>query len=559
MVLTAALAGPAHPAPAAAAALQGLGAHYDATGSAIGFRVYSARATRIEVYLYKSPSGAQEQAGLPLTVDPATRVWSVTVPAATLQSQYGITGTVYYGYRAWGPNWPYNASWTKGSSAGFVGDVDAAGNRFNPNKLLIDPYARELSHDPRTASQNSDTVYASGPSYRTLDSGLAAPKGIVLPDSAAATGSKPTRALKDDIVYEVHVRGMTANDPSVPAAERGTYKGAARKAAELAGLGVTAVEFLPVQETQNDADDADPTSATGDNYSGYSTLDYFAPDRRYASDRSPGGPTREFQDMVKAYHDAGIKVFTDVVYNHTGEGGPWNPGAKNTYSVLSFRGLDNPEYYELTADLQGPVDNTGVGGNYNTYSPVAQQLILDSLAYGKDTLGVDGFRFDLAPVLGNTCRTGCFRYSRNDPGTALNRITAAMRAHPRPAEPAPTGSPSPGRSATAAIRWATSRLAGPSGTTPSATPCAATRTPWASRTSLPASSPPASPDPPTCNRTTAAHPSTRSTSWSPTTASPSPTCTRATPRTTRSPGRTAPPTAVTPPTSARPPATASPC
>lgn len=430
VVLTAALAGPVHPAPAAAAALQGLGAHYDATGSAIGFRVYSARATRIEVYLYKSPSGAQEQAGLPLTVNPATRVWSVTVPVATLQSQYGITGTVYYGYRAWGPNWPYNASWTKGSSAGFVGDVDAAGNRFNPNKLLIDPYARELSHDPRTASQNSDTVYASGPSYRTLDSGPAAPKGIVLPDSAAATGSKPTRALKDDIVYEVHVRGMTANDPSVPAAERGTYKGAARKAAELAGLGVTAVEFLPVQETQNDADDADPTSTTGDNYWGYSTLDYFAPDRRYASDRSPGGPTREFQDMVKAYHDAGIKVFTDVVYNHTGEGGPWNPGDKNTYSVLSFRGLDNPEYYELTADLQGPVDNTGVGGNYNTYSPVAQQLILDSLAYWKDTLGVDGFRFDLAPVLGNTCRTGCFRYSRTDPGTALNRITAAMRARP---------------------------------------------------------------------------------------------------------------------------------
>ena len=140
------------PAPAAQAAInaQNLGAKYDGTQSNITFRVYSSRATRIEVFLYKTPSGAQEVVRYVLTKDAATNVWSKTASVATLQNTYGITGTVYYGYRAWGPNWPYNASWTKGSSTGFVTDIDANGNRFNPNKLLIDPYAVEISQDPNT-------------------------------------------------------------------------------------------------------------------------------------------------------------------------------------------------------------------------------------------------------------------------------------------------------------------------------------------------------------------------------------------------------------------------
>ncbi len=419
----------APPRYASAAASPALGAHYDSTGSSIGFGVYSSRATRIDVYLYKAASGSQEAVSYPLVKD-AGNIWSVTVSVATLRDQYGITGTVYYGYRAWGPNWPYDPAWTKGSSAGFVADVDAAGNRFDPNKLLTDPYARELSHDPLAPGGTDGGVYGTGPQHRTADSGTQAPKGIVLPDATGSTGSKPTRALKDDVIYETHVRGLTKNDPSVPAADQGTYKGAGLKAASLAALGVTAVEFLPVQESQNDANDVDPTSTSGDNYWGYSTLDYFAPDRRYAADKGAGGPTREFQGMVKAYHDAGIKVLTDVVYNHTGEGGPWSSGDKNTYNLFSMRGLDNPTYYELTNDSQGPYDNTGVGGNVNTYNPVTQNLITDSLGYWKDTLGVDGFRFDLAPVLGNTCQRGCFTYSRTDPNTALNKITARMPARP---------------------------------------------------------------------------------------------------------------------------------
>ncbi|MBW8810165.1 MAG: hypothetical protein JF591_15375 [Lysobacter sp.] len=131
---------------------QQLGARYDAGQANLDFRVYSSRATRIEVWLYKTPSGAQEVAKLVMTKDAATQVWSKSVAVTTIKNSYGITGTVYYGYRAWGPNWPYNAAWTKGSGSGFVSDVDSAGNRFNPNKLLIDPYAREISQDPNTAA-----------------------------------------------------------------------------------------------------------------------------------------------------------------------------------------------------------------------------------------------------------------------------------------------------------------------------------------------------------------------------------------------------------------------
>lgn len=405
-----------------------LGAAYDATKSSINFKIYSSRATRIELFLYSAATGQQEKARLPL-VRNIDGTWGVNVTSAQLAS-YGITGTVYYGYRAWGPNWPYNAAWTKGSATGFISDVDANGNRFNPNKLLTDPYALEISHDPTTATMTNGTIYASGPLYRNIDSGASAPKGIVLQGDTQSLGTKPSRAFKDDIVYEAHVRGLTMNDTGIAAAYRGTYKGAGLKAPYLASLGVTAIEFLPLQETQNDTNDNDPTSTTGDNYWGYMTLGYFAPDRRYSSDKTPGGPTREFKEMVKAFHDQGIKVYVDVVYNHTGEGGQWNAGDKNTYNILGMRGLDNPTYYSLTSDYQYSWDNTGVGGNYNTRNTVAQNLIVDSLAYWRDKLGVDGFRYDLASVLGNTCQHGCFNFDKMDSGNALNRIMTELPARP---------------------------------------------------------------------------------------------------------------------------------
>ena len=416
------------PAEAASNA-SNLGASYDSTQSNVIFRVYSSRATQIEVDLYSSPMGSPEVLRRTLSADSTTNIFSGSLPVAALTAA-GITGPVYYGYRAWGPNWPFSSTWTKGSGAGFISDVDANGNRFNPNKLLIDPYALEISHDPVNATWTDGTVYASGASYRNIDSGNAAPKSVLWVPVSQSVGVKPTRAQKDDVIYEVHVRGLTRNDSSVPAALQGTYAGAALKAPYLARLGVTAVEFLPVQETQNDANDNTPNSTAGQNYWGYATLNFFAPDRRYSSNKAPGGPTAEFQAMVKAFHDLGLKVYIDVVYNHTGEGYAWNASDPTTYNIESWRGLDNPTYYELTSDMQSSYDNTGTGGNYNTYNPVAQNLIVDSLAYWRDTMGVDGFRFDLAPVLGNTCSVGCFNFSSTDSHTAINRILQELPQRP---------------------------------------------------------------------------------------------------------------------------------
>jgi isoamylase len=177
-------------------------------------RCIRARRRASKLYLYSTATGSAEKARYVMTNTGG--VWSVTLPTATLSSQ-GLGGTLYYGYRAWGPNWPYNASWTKGSSLGFVSDVDAAGNRFNPNKLLTDPYALELSHDPTTPTMTNGTIYASGATYRNIDSGSSAPKGIVLAGDTQSIGTKPTRALKDDVVYEAHVRGLTMNDASITA------------------------------------------------------------------------------------------------------------------------------------------------------------------------------------------------------------------------------------------------------------------------------------------------------------------------------------------------------
>ncbi|MFY9856072.1 MAG: alpha-amylase family glycosyl hydrolase, partial [Terracidiphilus sp.] len=349
---------------------------------------------------------------------------------------------VYYGYRAWGPNWPYSASWTKGSSVGFISDVDANGNRFNPNKLLLDPYAKEISQDPLNAFNQDGTIFASGASYRTIDSGTYAPKGIVLSASWQNTGTKPTRAQKDDVIYEVNLRGLTKQDPNTPTAYQGTYYGAGLKAPYLASLGITAVEFLPMQEAQNDSNDVTPGSNAGQNYWGYTTENFFAPDRRYAYNKSPGGPTAEFQAMVAAFHNAGIKVYMDVAYNHTAEGGTWAGADPTTATIFSWRGLDDATYYELTAGNQYFYDNTGTGGNFNTYNTVAQNMIVDSLAYWMNTMGIDGFRFDLAAVLGNNCLNGAyesaapncpsggFNFDAADSNIALNRILKEFTVRP---------------------------------------------------------------------------------------------------------------------------------
>lgn len=419
---------------------QNLGASYNAQGTEITFRVYSANATNIVLYLYTAGYGVQESATYTLS-QAGSGVWQVIVPVSEIQGA-GITGTVYYGYRAWGPNWTYSSSWTKGSNTGFVSDVDSSGNRFNPNKLLLDPYAKEISQDPlNTQNQNAD-IFASGASYRDIDSGTYAPKGIVWQPTGQSTGTKPTRAQKDDVIYEVNVRGLTKQDPNTASQYQGTYYGAGLKASYLASLGVTAVEFLPMQETQNDANDVVPDSTANQNYWGYMTEDFFAPDRRYASNRNPGGPTQEFQQMVEMFHNAGIKVYMDVVYNHTAEGGTWSGSDPTTATVYSWRGLDNATYYELTTGNQYFYDDTGTGGNFNTYNAAARQMIIDSLSYWSTTMGVDGFRFDEAPVLGNNCLNqsyesaapncpnGGFNFDPADSNVAINQILANLTVRP---------------------------------------------------------------------------------------------------------------------------------
>jgi glycogen operon protein len=366
-----------------------LGAHWN--GGGVEFRVASTRATRIELAIYAEATNAEPVLQLSLARD--GDAWAARVEASELPE------TIYYGYRVWGPNWPYDPAWTPGTTAGWIADVDGDGNRMNPNKLVFDPYALELSHDPTTPAQPSGAPYATG-ANRAIDSGPVAAKGIVLREDEVAASNRPVRALADEIIYEVHLRGFTMADPAAGSCA-GTYAGAATRAAYLAELGVTAVEFLPVQETQNDRNDVEP-STKGDNYWGYSTLAYFAPDRRYACDRSPGGPTRELRAMVDAFHDRGIEVYLDVVYNHTAEGGGG--------SLLSLRGLDNAGYYQLDRAGTGFTNSNGVGADLAGDKPLTQGLVLDSLRYWTDTLGVDGFRFDLAPVLGNRCGPGCFTF-----------------------------------------------------------------------------------------------------------------------------------------------------
>ncbi|HEY1693295.1 MAG TPA: GNAT family N-acetyltransferase [Polyangiaceae bacterium] len=398
--------------------------------SAVHFRVRADAATAVELDLYAASLGAADVAHVAMTRPAAGQPWAADVPLAALAS-LGIAGPVLYGYRAWGPNWPVDPAWTEGSSAGFVSDVDDSGNRFDPNKLLIDPYAREITHDPLQPSALSSAPYDTGATSRAVDDGPLAPKSIALPADTTPTGAHPAGLRKDDVVYEVHVRGLTMNDASVPAAIRGTYAGAAAKAPALAALGVTAVELLPVHETQNDQNDANPSGA---NYWGYSTLAYFAPDRRYASDQTAGGPTREFKAMVAAFHAAGLKVFLDVVYNHTAEGGVSTKTA-GVAELLSFRGLDNASYYELAANHQSPVDYTGTGGDFNVASPVVRDLVLDSLSYWSGTMGVDGFRFDLAAVLGNSCASVCYTWAPTDPAGILERAATELPGVALIAEP----------------------------------------------------------------------------------------------------------------------------
>jgi glycogen operon protein len=409
-----------------------LGAHV--TGDGTTFAVYSRHAVRVRLEIHARAVGAPAPFACWMARG-RDDVWRARLSGAA-------AGTLY-GFRCWGPNWEFSPAWTPGSIAGFICDVDGHGHRFNPNKLLFDPYARELSHDRETPAikdvhGHHAGMYGSGPGLytgvedrhppvprREFDTGPWAPKAVVVRDETPI-GTKPRIPQKDAIIYEAHVKGLTRHPSSarlseilrglpgfdaienVPDELRGTYAGAARMAGYLRALGYTAIELLPVHEFANDLN---PDGSPGwdrrvdepphGNYWGYMTYGYFAPDARYAHDRSPGGPTREFKQMVRRFHDAGLEVYLDVVYNHTGEGGLWD-GTGDTAEILCLRGLDNAEYYALTPDRRYYWDSTGCGNNLNAGNPIVQRLVKDSLRYWALEMGADGFRFDLASVLGRT-------------------------------------------------------------------------------------------------------------------------------------------------------------
>ena len=384
-------------------------------GSNLKVGVYAAHATRVLLEIYPSATGASAQFDYAMAKG-SDGIWRAQIAS--------VPGKTLYAFRVWGPNWTFSSSWAPGSSAGFVADVDASGNRYNPNKVLADPYGRELSHDktsPALLAAGLDAgIYGTGGATyhgvarRTFDTGPWAPKSVALAN-LATTGARPAIAARDAVVYEAHVRGLTAHASSmslttllagvpgfsgvvdVPASCRGTYQAAGLMAPYLQGLGINVIELLPVHESDNDTI---PLDHAGGNYWGYVTDDYFAPDRHYACDRSPGGPTAEWKAMVKAFHDHGIEVWLDVVYNHTGEGGNWD-ATKQVAAVTGLRGFDNIDFYELSAgDPASYFETTGVGNNLNVATAVGRRLVLDSLRYWGLTMGVDGFRFDLAAELG---------------------------------------------------------------------------------------------------------------------------------------------------------------
>ncbi len=392
-----------------------LGAHI-VSDSEVTFAVSASAATRVELELYAEPAGRDAFTSVEL-VRCADGVWRgklVNLGAGAL-----------YAYRCWGPNWTYDRAWTRGgSSVGYVSDVDDHGNRFNPNKTLFDPYARELTHDLEsiliTDAGGDPGVFGTGHdeykgrARREADSGPYVPKGIVVTEQPWQD-RKPMLRPEQASIYEAHVKGLTMHPASsrlkellsgtagfedvcdVPPELRGTYAGAALMAAYLRALGMTTLELLPVHQTSS----SEGRDLKTTNWWGYQTLAYFAPNRAYAHDRTPGGPTREFKQMVQTFHEAEIEVYLDVVFNHSAEGGNWG-GQLDTTGFVSMGGFGTPDYYVLSDELTLVDGATGCSNQLNFSSELTQRLTLDSLTYWCDQMGVDGFRFDLAPVLGRT-------------------------------------------------------------------------------------------------------------------------------------------------------------
>ncbi len=268
----------------------------------------------------------------------------------------------------------------------------SAGLRYNPSKLLLDPYARAIDGDFRAVDETLGSLPGRDGVQDHRDNAAYVPRSVVVHDAFPwGDDVRPATAWADTVVYELHVKGFTAQHPGIPENLRGTYAGLAHPAAieHLVGLGITAVELMPVHHFVSEPH-LQERGLT--NYWGYNSIGYFAPHAAFSASGSRGEQVREFKAMVRALHAAGIEVLLDVVYNHTAEGNHAGP-------TLAFRGLDNPTYYRLETDRAHYRDYTGCGNTLDVRSPHVLQLIMDSLRYWVSEMHVDGFRFDLASAL----------------------------------------------------------------------------------------------------------------------------------------------------------------
>ena len=344
-----------------------LGATWD--GAGVNFALFSEHATKVELCLFDSVEATKETERIPVK-EYTDMVWHCYLP--------DVQPDQLYGYRVYGPYEPAN------------------GHRFNPKKVLLDPYAKAIGRDLRW--DDSLFGYKVGDPNADLtpddrDSAAFAPLGAVV-DAAFTWGDDrpPRTPWHQTLIYELHVKGFTKRMPGVPEKFQGTYAAIASESAiqHLTSLGVTAVELMPVHYYLLDRHLVEKGLS---NYWGYNTLAFFAPNLRYATGQSARESVHQFKMMVRALHAAGLEVILDVVYNHTAEGSQLGP-------TLSMRGIDNAAYYRLSPkDKRYYMDFTGCGNTLNMVHPRVLQLIMDSLRYWVQEMHVDGFRFDLASTL----------------------------------------------------------------------------------------------------------------------------------------------------------------
>lgn len=343
-----------------------LGASWD--GKGVNFAIYTENAQAVELCLYESVEEDTETVKIRIK-ERTHSVWHTYIP--------GLKPGQLYGYRVFGPYAPSD------------------GHRFNPNKLLIDPYAKAIAGNV----QWDDSLFGyelghpdKDLSFSITDSAPFVPKSVVIdPGFDWEDDQAPDIPLDETIIYEAHVKGFSFLNPAIPEKIRGTYAAIGHPATiqYLTKLGVTALELMPVHHFISDRHLVDKGLV---NYWGYNTIGFFAPHADYATTGILGEQVIEFKEMVKQLHKAGIEIILDVVYNHTAEGNRNGP-------TICFKGIDNASYYRFTANRRYYMDYTGTGNTLNAMTPNTLRLIMDSLRYWITEMHVDGFRFDLASTL----------------------------------------------------------------------------------------------------------------------------------------------------------------